>query len=99
MLDRLHKSTAQTDLKIIGIDEDSKPGAAPDFLKRREYDWEDFHFNKSVISQLLTSGVSLIVLVDLEGTIVYYHTGTDPDGLVRAVTRLGPAYAGATIDR
>lgn len=92
-LGRIRKSTMQTDLKIIAIDEDSKAGIAPDLLKRRGYDWDDFHFNKTVTSQLPTTGIPLTVLVDAKGIIVYYHTGgEDAAGLTKAVAKLGEAY-------
>ena len=44
-------------------------------LKRKGYDWEDFHFNRSVTVGLPTVGIPLLVLIDATGKISYYHTG------------------------
>jgi thiol-disulfide isomerase/thioredoxin/outer membrane lipoprotein-sorting protein len=93
LLNRIRKATAGTDLKITAIDEDSEPGVAATLLKRREYDWEDFHFNPSVRKGLPTSGIPLLVLIDATGKIVYYHTGTgDESAMIAAIAKLGKDY-------
>ena len=99
-LNDIRKSTAATDLKMIAIDQDAKPGVAADLLKRRGYAWEDFHFNKSVTSGLPNSGIPLFVLVDASGKIVYYHTGADDSkGMAQAIARLGKEYESVSLDK
>jgi len=100
-LNRIRKSTAQTDLKMLAIDEDYQTNVtAVGLLKRKGYDWEDFHYNKSVTTELATPGIPLMVLVDSTGKVVYYHSGDDDaPGLVKAITALGEAYAVVTIDK
>ncbi len=98
-LARIRRSTAQTDLKLIAIDEDDNPAIAPQLLKRRGYDWDDFHFNKNVTTQLPTPGIPLMVLVDAQGTILYYHTGVDDlPALTAAIAKLGSSYSAVTLD-
>jgi len=93
ILDRIRKSTEKTHLQMIAIDEDTQPGIAASLLKRRGYDWQDFHFNHTVSQGLPTTGVPLIVLADGTGKIVYYHTGADdPNGLAQAIAKLGKEY-------
>jgi hypothetical protein len=59
---------------MIAIDEDSDQGVAATLLKRREHDRQDFHFNLSVKKGLPTTGIPLLVVIDANGRIVYYHT-------------------------
>jgi hypothetical protein len=75
LLNRIRKATAGTDLRMIVIDEDSYQGVAATLLNRREYDWQDFHFNLSVKKGLPTTGIALLVVIDANGRIVYYHPG------------------------
>ncbi len=74
-LGKIRASTAATDLQIIGIDEDYKSEDARALLKKRGYDWQDFHLNRKTLQQLSLIGVPVVVLTDAAGTIVYYHTG------------------------
>jgi thiol-disulfide isomerase/thioredoxin len=94
LLNRIRKATAGTDLKIIAIDEDSEQGVAETLLKRREYDWQDFHFNPSVKKGgLPTTGIPLLVVIDANGKIVYYHTGGgDESTMIAAIAKLGKDY-------
>jgi thiol-disulfide isomerase/thioredoxin len=95
LLGRIRTATAGTDLKMIAIDEDSKPLVAADLLKRKNYDWENFHFNRSVTAALPSAGIPLLVLVDASGKIVYYHTGVgDEAAMVEAISKLGKDYEG-----
>jgi len=70
LLNRSRKATAGTDLQIIAIDQDSEQGVVATLLKRREYDWQDFHLNPSVTKGLSTSGIPLFVVIDAKGKIV-----------------------------
>lgn len=93
LLNRIRKATAGTDLKMIAIDEDSDPGVAATLLKRREYDWQDFHFNPSVRKGLPTAAIPLLVLIDATGKIVYYHAGAgDENAMIEAIAKLGKDY-------
>jgi thiol-disulfide isomerase/thioredoxin len=95
LLGRIRTATAGTDLKMIAIDEDSKPLVAAALLKRKDYDWEDFHFNRSVTAALPSAGIPLLVLVDASGKIVYYHTGVgDEAAMIEAISKLGKSYEG-----
>jgi thiol-disulfide isomerase/thioredoxin len=93
LLNRIRKATAGTDLKMIAIDEDSEPGVAVTLLKRRNYDWQDFHFNPGVTKGLPTTAIPLLVLIDATGKIVYYHTGAgDESAMIAAIAKLGKDY-------
>ena len=90
LLNRIRKATAGTDQKMIAIDEDSEQGVAATLLKRREYDWQDFHFNPSVKKGLPTTGIPLLVVIDANGKIVYYHPGGgDESAMIAAIAKLG----------
>jgi thiol-disulfide isomerase/thioredoxin len=92
-LGNIRASTAATDLQIIGIDEDYKSDDARALLKKRGYDWQDFHLNRKTEKQLSLVGVPLVVLTDAAGTVVYYHTGGgDTKGLAIAIAKLGKQY-------
>jgi thiol-disulfide isomerase/thioredoxin len=92
-LGRIRTSTATTDLQIIGIDEDYKSDDARALLRKRGYDWQDFHLNRKTEKQLSLVGVPLVVLTDAAGTVVYYHTGGgDTKGLASAIAKLGKQY-------
>jgi thiol-disulfide isomerase/thioredoxin len=98
-LNHIRKSTAGSDLQMIAIDEDTQPGVAADLLKRRGYDWQDFHFNRTVTAGLPSTGIPLIVLADATGRIVYYHTGAnDTSGLAQAIAKLGKEYRSVKTD-
>lgn len=98
-LDHIRKSTAGSDLQMIGVDEDTQPGVAADLLKRRAYEWQDFHYDRNITRALPTTGIPLIVLADATGKIVYYHTGADdPDGLAKAIAKLGKQYESVRVD-
>ena len=80
---------------MIGIDEDSKPLVAAALLKRKGYDWDDFHFNRSVTVGLPTPGIPLLVLIDATGKISYYHAGAgDEAAMIKAISKLGAPYEG-----
>jgi len=99
-LNNIRKSTAQTDLKIIAIDEDTKPGTSLDLLHRRGYDWEDFHYNHALTKALPTTGIPLTVLVDSTGEIVFYQIGgNDLKGLAAAIAKLGKPYEAASAEK
>lgn len=99
MLNRIRKSTSGTDFQMIAIDEDTQAGVAADLLKRRGYDWQDFHFNRTVTQSLPTTGIPLIVLADATGKVVYYHTGSgDDQGLAQAIAKLGKQYESVKSD-
>lgn len=98
-LNRIRKSTEATDLQMIAIDEDAQPNVAAGLLKRRGYDWQDFHFNLAVTKGLPSTGIPLIVLADAAGKIVYYHVGAnDEKGLAEAISKLGKQYESVRID-
>jgi thiol-disulfide isomerase/thioredoxin len=93
LLNRIRKATVGTDLKIIATDEDSDSGVAAALLKRRDYDWQDFHFNPSVTKGLPTTAIPLLVLIDATGKIVYYHRGAgDESAVIAAIAKLGKDY-------
>lgn len=90
---RIRSSTASTDLAIVGIDEDYKTTDAIALLKKRGYDWPDFHMTAVAQRQLSVVGVPLVVLADASGNVVYYHFGGgDIKGLADAIAKLGPTY-------
>ena len=94
-LNQIRKSTATTDLQMLGVDQDLHSGDAVNLLQRREYDWRDVHYTREFVKALSMTGLPLLVLVNAEGTVVYYHAGADDaKGLVAAIAQLGPAYAG-----
>lgn len=95
-IDRIHSKTKDAGLVVVGLDLDKDPAAGMDFLKRKGYDWPDYHVSGDKGYGLPNTGVPLYVLVDSEGKIVYYHDGVDDKaGLVKAIKSLGPAYATA----
>ena len=99
MFDHIRNSTASTDLQMIAIDEAVHSADASAFLKRRGYKWRDFAFSREIAKALDISAIPLIVLINSEGNIVYYHSGADDDkGLARAIAKLGPAYEGVRLD-
>ncbi len=97
-LDRLYQQTKNTGLTIVGIDIDAGASTAADFLKRKGYGWADYHFKQGpgVGLGFPNTGVPLLVLIDKDGKILYYHDGDDDEaGLRAAVSNLGPAFAAA----
>jgi len=98
-LEHLRKSTSGTDLQIVAVDQDLHSADASAFLKGRGYDWPDFAYTVPFTKALSLGGLPLMVLVDAQGTITYYHSGAnDVKGLVAAIAKLGPAYAGVRMD-
>lgn len=94
-LNQIRKSTATTDLQMLGVDQDLHSADAVDLLKRREYAWRDVPYTREFVKAMSITGLPLLVLVNAEGTIVYYHTGADDaKGLAAAIAKLGPGYAG-----
>jgi thiol-disulfide isomerase/thioredoxin/outer membrane lipoprotein-sorting protein len=94
-LNQIRKSTVTTDLQMLGVDQDLHSSDAVDLLKRREYDWRDVPYTREFVKALSLGGLPLLVLVNAEGTVVYYHAGADDaKGLAAAIAQLGPAYAG-----
>lgn len=97
-LGHIHTSTAATDLQIIGVDYDQHSADAAALLKRRGYDWPNFA-HTAAFGKTFSGGIPLLVLVDAEGKIVYYHSGADDaKGLATAIAKLGPAYEGVRLD-
>jgi thiol-disulfide isomerase/thioredoxin len=98
-LEHIRKSTSGTDLQIVGVDQDLHSSDAQAFLKGRNYDWPDFAYTVPFTKAVSLGGLPLMVLVDGQGTITYYHSGAnDVKGLVAAIAKLGPAYAGVRMD-
>jgi thiol-disulfide isomerase/thioredoxin len=94
-LNQIRKSTATTDLQMLGVDQDLQSADAVALLKRREYAWRDVPYTREFVKALSMTGLPLLVLVNADGTVVYYHTGADDaKGLAAAIAQLGPAYAG-----
>ena len=97
LLGKIRKATEETDLKMIAIDEDSESHIASTLLKRKGYDWEDFHFNSSVVKGLPTDAIPLLVLIDGTGKIVYYHAGAGDEAvMIQAIAKLGKDYEAVT---
>lgn len=98
-MDHIRKSTAGTDLQLVAVDEDLHSSDAREFLKQRRYDWQDFGYTREFTHALSMSGIPLLVLVNADGIVVYYHSGADDaKGLAAAIAKLGPAYEGVRID-
>lgn len=98
-LQHIRKSTSGTDLQMIAVDQDLHSSDAVALLKQRGYDWPDFAYTVPFVRALSISGIPLLVLVNAEGTVVYYHSGADDaKGLAEAIAKLGPAYASVRID-
>jgi len=96
LLNRIHNSTKNAGLFVVGLDLDNDAATAVDYLKRKGYDWPDYHVSGDKGYGLPNTGVPLHVLIDSEGKIVYYHDGAnDEAGLVKAIKALSPAYAEA----
>ena len=96
-LAKLRATTAATDLQIIGVDEDNQPSDAIRYLKEKGYDWPNFHLDAAAQKQLSGGGIPLVLLVDANGTVVFYSLGGgNMQGLTNAVRKLGPAYASAS---
>jgi thiol-disulfide isomerase/thioredoxin len=95
-LDAIHKKTKEAGLVVIGFDLDSEAGTAAEFLKRKGYDWPDYHILANEGYGLPNTVVPLHVLIDKDGKILYYHDGLgDEAGLIQAIQNLGPAYSAA----
>ena len=93
-LNQIRKSTATTDLQILGVDQDLHSSDAVALLRQREYNWRDVPYTKEFVKALSMNGIPLLVLVNAEGTVVYYHKGADDvKGLAAAIAKLGPEYA------
>jgi hypothetical protein len=57
--------------------------------------WDDLHYNRTVVKGPSAESVLVIVLFNNAGSIVSYHSGADdPAGLSAAVAKLGASYAG-----
>ena len=98
-LQKIRMSTSQSDLAIIAIDEDYKSADSVEFLKRRGYDWPDFHYSHDLAKELGVEATPVTILTDAKGKIVYYHAGAgDAKGLAAAIAGLGETYQKVLID-
>jgi cytochrome c biogenesis protein CcmG/thiol:disulfide interchange protein DsbE len=90
LIDRIYRKTKDAGLVVLGMDSDEDPKMAVDFLKRKSYDWPDYHEARSRGFPHL--GIPTMVLIDASGKMVYYHTGNaDGPGLLAAIRQLDPA--------
>ena len=97
MIDRIFKSTKQAGLIVIGVDEDETPADATVYLRRKNYDWKNYHTDKGL--NIVYTGIPFLVLIDADGKIAYAHSGNDDDkGLIAAIKKLGPAFDVALSD-
>ena len=68
-------------------------------LRRRGYDWKDFHMEQGIAEQLGVAGLPTVLLVDSKGIVVYYQLGADNmKNLTEAIHKLGPQYDSASAD-
>ena len=91
-LAELAKEAAPKGLVLLSVDEDSDEQKATDFLAEHHYTWPNTHDDFSILDVFNRGGIPLAVLIDAQGTIVYYGSGED-DGLSAAIAALGPQYA------
>jgi len=101
-IDRIYRSGKAPGLIVLGVDQDKKPSDALAYLKSQNYGWQDFHdgWNGKYEHLGVTGeGLPMLMLIDADGKIVYFHSGANDDpGLLAAVRHLGPAFA-AAMDR
>lgn len=91
-LDRIFKSTKNTGLVVLGVDQDKDPKDAEDYLQRKNFAWANYHADEKGL-HLPNLGIPFYVLVDAEGKILYAHTGADDEqGLEDAIKNLGPEF-------
>jgi cytochrome c biogenesis protein CcmG, thiol:disulfide interchange protein DsbE len=98
LIDHIFRKTRDAGLVVVGLDDDRDAKTGVEFLKRKGYQWADYKAD-SRDPVFRPDGIPLVVLVDAEGKIVYYHDGDDDEpGLIAAVKKLGPALATALND-
>lgn len=94
-LNRIYTETRGTGLALLTFDQDnSDPEAAAEYLVRHNYGWTNYHDAGGEIGRAFKDeGIPLTVLLDAQGTIVYYGSGGDESAMRKAIARLGPEFA------
>jgi thiol-disulfide isomerase/thioredoxin/outer membrane lipoprotein-sorting protein len=98
-IDRIYRYGKSAGLTVLGIDQDKKPNDALAYLEKENYGWQDFHdgWNGKYEHLGVTGeGIPMLMLINADGKIVYFHSGADDDaGLLVAIRHLGPAFSAA----
>jgi cytochrome c biogenesis protein CcmG, thiol:disulfide interchange protein DsbE len=97
MIDHIFRATKDKGLVVLGVDRDQNPSTAVDFVKRKNYCWPDYHQDSR--SSTFKGGIPILMLIDADGKILYYHNGAnDEPGLLSALRQLSPVFATALAD-
>lgn len=92
-LAEIYKEGKEKGMVFLSVDRDQDAATATGFMKKKGYDWPNFHDGDGEVEKLMgSSGIPRIVLVDSNGTIVFDTTGSDEDKLRAHLAKLGPDY-------
>ena len=97
-IDEIAKKTAANGLVVLSVNEDLLMGVreeeekkkAIDFFAQHNYTWPDFFDEGTVHQSFNMLALPHLVLIDSQGTIVYFRG--DQDELLTAIASLGPQY-------
>ncbi len=87
----LYREAKEQGLVLIGVDEDETPEKALAFVREKQYSWPNIYDHKdgAVKARYDVFGIPTLVLIDKDGTVAWYQTGSGPetDETVRAALR------------
>lgn len=95
-LAELQKDAGMKGLVLLSIDEDDDVKKADDYLAQHHYAWPNTQDDGKIGDAFSKMGIPLYVLIDAQGKIVFYGSGTtgpQETALRKAVAALGPEFA------
>lgn len=96
MLAELERQAGPKGLVLLSIDEDDDVKKADNYLTQHKYTWPNTQDNGKIGDAFREMGIPLYVLIDAQGKIMFYATGTtmlQEGALRKAVAGLGPQFA------
>lgn len=89
VLDRISQEFAKGGLQFATVDEDGQAEEARAYLERHHYAWTNYHDDDGALQKGIGSqAIPATVLVDAAGKVAYFNTGSDEEGLRRALAQL-----------
>jgi thiol-disulfide isomerase/thioredoxin len=92
--DRIYRDVKDKGIAVVTADQGDVAQSAAEYLDRHRYSWTNYHDpGRKVATAFKNEAISMTILIDAQGKIVYYGFGGDEAAVRKAIAALGSEFA------